>query len=58
MILGLLEDLYRFYDGLAPRKRGPNYHEDGPYYGRRLVRCLSGLDPSVFRYEPPSVELP
>lgn len=31
IILGLLEDLHRYYDGLPARKRGPNYHADGPY---------------------------
>jgi len=34
-ILGLLEDLHRYSDGLPPRKRGPDYHKDGPYLGRQ-----------------------
>ena len=32
-ITGLLEDLHRLSDGVAPRKRGVNYHKPGPYYG-------------------------
>ncbi|CAG9321173.1 unnamed protein product [Blepharisma stoltei] len=31
-ILGLLEDIHRFADGLPPRK-GDNYYFDGPYLG-------------------------
>ena len=40
IILGLLEDLHRFADGLPPRQRGENYHKDGPYYGRPLTNIL------------------
>jgi hypothetical protein len=36
VILGLLEDLFRFYEGLPARKRGPNYHSDGPFLGKRM----------------------
>jgi hypothetical protein len=36
--LGILEDLHRFYDGLPARKRGPNYHLDGPYLGKKSSR--------------------
>ncbi len=36
MIIGLLEDLHRCYDGLIPRKRGVNYFADGPYLGDTL----------------------
>lgn len=36
MILGLLEDLHRCFDGLPPRKRGINYFSDGPYLGDTL----------------------
>lgn len=38
----LLEDLHRFFDGLPARKRGPNYHYDGPYLPK----------PSKFRVSP------
>jgi hypothetical protein len=42
VILGLLEDLHRFSDGLPARKRGPGYHNDGPYFGRHgLPRSVS-----------------
>ena len=36
-ILGLLEDLHRYSDGLTARKRGSDYHRDGPYLGRQYV---------------------
>ncbi len=36
MIIGLLEDIHRCYDGLIPRKRGVNYFADGPYLGDTL----------------------
>jgi hypothetical protein len=39
-ILGLLEDLHRFADGVPPRQRGTNYHKDGPYFGRPLTNIL------------------
>ena len=32
-ILALLEDLHRYSRGLAPRKIGEKYHQDGPFYG-------------------------
>ena len=35
--LGLLEDLHRYSDGLPARKRGPDYHKDGPYLGRQYA---------------------
>ncbi|CAG9321960.1 unnamed protein product [Blepharisma stoltei] len=41
VILGLLEDLRRFSDGLPPRKRGTNYHSNGPYLGSALSRSTS-----------------
>jgi hypothetical protein len=42
VLLGLLEDLHRYADGLPPRKRGPGYHNDGPYIGRsEMSRSLS-----------------
>ena len=34
--MGLLEDIHRCFDGLQPRKRGPNYFSDGPYLGDTL----------------------
>jgi hypothetical protein len=34
VLLGILEDLHRYADGLKARKRGPGYHNDGPYIGR------------------------
>lgn len=37
VILGLLEDLHRYSDGLSARKRGPDYHRDGPYLGRQYA---------------------
>jgi hypothetical protein len=36
VVIGLLEDLHRCYDGLPPRKRGLNYFCDGPYIGDTL----------------------
>lgn len=36
VVLGLLEDIHRAYDGLPPRKRGVNYFDDGPYFGARF----------------------
>jgi hypothetical protein len=36
VIIGLLEDLHRCFDGLPPRKRGLNYFADGPYLGDTL----------------------
>jgi hypothetical protein len=33
-ILGLLEDLHRWNDGLAARRPGKDYHYDGPYLGQ------------------------
>ena len=36
-IMGLLEDLHRYSDGLSARKRGPDYHRDGPYLGRQYA---------------------
>lgn len=45
--LGLLEDIHRFYDGLPARKRGPHYHSDGPYLGKKSrvspLRNISSL---------------
>lgn len=38
IVIGLLEDLHRCFDGLAPRKRGPNYFRDGPYVGDTLYQ--------------------
>jgi hypothetical protein len=35
-MMGLLEDLHRCFDGINPRKRGPNYFNDGPYLGDTL----------------------
>lgn len=32
-ILGLLEDLHRFFNGLPRRKKGDEYFSDGPYIG-------------------------
>jgi Calponin homology (CH) domain len=40
VILGLLEDLHRYSDGVTPRQRGINYHKDGPYYGRPFNNLL------------------
>jgi hypothetical protein len=34
--MGILEDLHRCFDGVIPRKRGPNYFNDGPYLGDTL----------------------
>lgn len=31
VLLGLLEDIMRWTDGLPQRKNGPDYHRDGPY---------------------------
>ena len=36
VILGLLEDIHRIFDGLPPRKRGKTYFDDGPYLGVRF----------------------
>lgn len=36
IVIGLLEDLHRCFDGLPPRKRGNNYFYDGPYVGDTL----------------------
>jgi hypothetical protein len=36
VVIGLLEDLHRCFDGLPPRKRGLNYFSDGPYLGDTL----------------------
>ena len=33
-LIGFLEDLHRFFDGLPPRQN-PNYYFDGPYLGNR-----------------------
>lgn len=41
--MGLLEDLHMLYDGLPPRKRGPNYHIDGPYLGRKAKNDISPI---------------
>ena len=38
-IIGLLEDLHRYADGMPARKRGPGYHNDGPYIGRHDVNA-------------------
>lgn len=38
IVIGLLEDLHRCFDGMAPRKRGPNYFSDGPYVGDTLYQ--------------------
>ncbi|CDW89619.1 UNKNOWN [Stylonychia lemnae] len=38
IVIGLLEDLHRCFDGLQPRKRGPNYFHDGPYLGDTLYK--------------------
>lgn len=35
-MMGLLEDIHRCFDGINPRKRGPNYFSDGPYMGDTL----------------------
>ncbi|CAG9330151.1 unnamed protein product [Blepharisma stoltei] len=37
VILGLLEDIYRCYDGLPTRKAGSEYHADGPYLGKEQL---------------------
>jgi len=37
VVLGLLEDIHRAYNGLPPRKRGQGYFDDGPYIGSRFV---------------------
>ncbi len=34
--MGLLEDVHRCFDGVAPRKRGAFYFSDGPYLGDTL----------------------
>ena len=36
VMIGLLEDLHRCFDGLPARKRGLNYFSDGPYLGDTL----------------------
>jgi hypothetical protein len=36
VIIGLLEDLHRCFDGMAPRRRGLNYFSDGPYLSDTL----------------------
>ena len=36
IILGLLEDIHRAFDGLPARKRGNTYFDDGPYCGTRF----------------------
>lgn len=46
-ILGLLEDLHRFSDGLLRRKRGPEYHKDGPYLGKKAP---FSRDHGLFRF--------
>lgn len=36
VVIGLLEDLHRCFDGMPLRKRGLNYFADGPYLGDTL----------------------
>ena len=38
VVLGLFEDIHRCYSGLAARKRGLNYFDDGPFLGQREAR--------------------
>ena len=40
-LIGFLEDLHRFFEGLPPRQN-PNYYFDGPYLGNRSqnIECL------------------
>ena len=45
VVTGLLEDIHRFHDGLPPRKRGPNYHSDGPYLGKRHKVLDNSISP-------------
>ena len=45
IIIGLLEDLYRFSDGLPARRRGPNYHFDGPYLGKKHKKQNISISP-------------
>jgi len=53
VVMGLLEDLHRCFDGLPPRKRGSNYFYDGPYFGDTLYK----VQPYVkFRLENPSTK--
>ena len=40
-LLGLLEDLHRYFDGQPPRTN-PNYYHDGPYYGETTVTPMKG----------------
>lgn len=42
VILGLLEDIYRCYDGLQTRKPGAEYHKDGPYLGKSVNLTTAG----------------
>lgn len=45
--LGLLEDLYRCFDGLPPRRPGTEYHSDGPYVGRLHQFGLNTLQSNI-----------
>ena len=61
VILGLLEDLHRFSDGVPPRQRGTNYHTDGPYYGRpfanfRNNKSLQKLNISISSEAPEKIQ--
>ncbi|CAD8132611.1 unnamed protein product [Paramecium octaurelia] len=38
IILGLFEDLRRYFDGL-PQRQGDSYFEDGPYLKKSIVQC-------------------
>lgn len=45
-IIGLLEDLHRYVDGMPPRK-GENYYYDGPYLGKFKFQSLSISEPQA-----------
>lgn len=48
-IIGLLEDMHRLADGL-PRRRDPDYFEDGPYIvAVKREAALFGIDAEIFK---------
>jgi hypothetical protein len=51
VIMGLLEDLYRCYDGQPVRKPGAEYHWDGPYLGLAVPEGLKETDSFSFSLE-------
>jgi hypothetical protein len=46
-ILGLLEDMNRFSDGLPARKSGAMYFKDGPHVNRAVLNRSYSADTSL-----------